>query len=190
MVITTDASCLENIHAQAILELQAGFRFGFAPCLPGKSYQDSIIFSIIDHSKSLCSRFNIYDTDIQPWWRKEPILEIRTRLNEHEWGLESKLLTGWIDFASATNAFSRWKKSRVFTRVDKAANCLCILCKSCYVQLPTDEMEGSGYSRIEGVDLASIKSAIIKRQADFLRQEHLPIPLVLKQSDEDPSATT
>ena len=75
MVMATDASCLENIHAQAILELQAGFRL-FAPCLPGKPYQDSIIFSIIDHSKSLCSWFNIHDTDIQPC-RREPILEIR-----------------------------------------------------------------------------------------------------------------
>ena len=81
------------------------------------------------------------------------------------------------------------KKPLVFTRVDKAANCLCIMCKACYVQLATDKMEGPGYSRIEGVDLASIKSTIIKRQADFLRQEHLPIPLLRKQSDEDLPAT-
>ena len=45
------------------------------------------------------------------------------------------------------------------------------------------------YSRIEGVDIASIKSTIIKRQADFLQREHLPIPLVRKQSDGDPLAT-
>ena len=187
--MTTDASCLENIHAQAILELQAGFRFGFAPCLPGKSYQDSIIFSIMNHSKSLFSHFNVHDTDIQPW-RRELILEIRTRLNEHEGGLESKPLTGWVDFASATNAFSRWNKSLVSTRrVDKAANCLCVMCKTCYVQLATDKMEGPGYSRMEGVDLASIKSTIIKRQSDFLRQEHLTIPLVRKHSDEDLPAT-
>ena len=86
---------------------------GSTGCLRGKSYQDSIIFSTVDHSRSLCSRFNIYDTDIQPW-RKEPILEIRTRLNEHEDELESKSLTGWINFASATNAFSRWKKTPSF----------------------------------------------------------------------------
>ena len=54
----------------------------------------------------LCSRFNIHDTDIQPLGR-ELILEIRTRLNEHEGDVESKPLTGWIDFASVTNAFSR-----------------------------------------------------------------------------------
>ena len=47
MVMTTDAICLENIHAQTILELQTGFRPGFAPCLPGKSYQDSFIFSLL-----------------------------------------------------------------------------------------------------------------------------------------------
>ena len=54
----TDASCLGNIHAQAILELQAGFCPGFAPCLPGKSYQDSMIFSVADHSKSLRAVLN------------------------------------------------------------------------------------------------------------------------------------
>ena len=86
--MTTDASCIENIHAQAILELQVGFRFGFNPCLPGKAYQDLIIFSIIYHSKSLCSRFNIHDTGIQTWRRELIILEIRTRLNEHEGRLE------------------------------------------------------------------------------------------------------
>ena len=44
VVMATDASYLENIHAQAILELQAGFRPGFAPCLQGtgKSFQDTI----------------------------------------------------------------------------------------------------------------------------------------------------
>ena len=31
--MTTDASCFENIHAQAILELQVGFRFGLATYL-------------------------------------------------------------------------------------------------------------------------------------------------------------
>ena len=51
IVLTTDASCLGNTHAQAVFELQAGFRPGFAPCLPGESYQNTIIFSVIDHSK-------------------------------------------------------------------------------------------------------------------------------------------
>ena len=50
-------------------------------------------------------------------------------------------------------------------------------------------MEGPGYSRVEGVDLASIKSTMVKRQRDFLRQEHLPIPHVSKQSDDDPLTT-
>ena len=104
--MTTDASCLENIHAQAILELQVGFRSSFAPCLLGKSYQDSVIFSTIGHSKSLCSSFNVHGTDVQPW-RRELIQEIRTGLREHEVGLDLKPFTGWIDFASATNAFSR-----------------------------------------------------------------------------------
>ena len=66
---------------------------------------------------------------------------------------------------------------------------MCIMCKSCYVRLITKEMEGPGYSRVEGVDLASIKSTVVKRQRYFLRQEHLPIPQVRRQSDEDPLTT-
>ena len=69
IVLTTDASCLGNTHAQAIFELQAGFHPGFfAPCLPGKSYQNTtmvVLFSVIDHSKSLCSRLHI-QADTQP----------------------------------------------------------------------------------------------------------------------------
>ena len=71
-------------------------------------------------------------------------------------------------------------------RVDKAANCLCIVCKACYVQFPTEEMEGPGYSRVEGENIASIKSAIVKRQLDFLQQEFLPIPQMRKGSEGNP----
>ena len=64
------------------------------------------------------------------------------------------------------------------------------MCKACYVRrlATTYEMEGPGYSRIEGVDLASINKSTIKRLAYFLRQEHLPLPLLIvrKQSDNDP----
>ena len=74
-------------------------------------------------------------------------------------------------------------------RVDKAANCIYIMCKACYVLLATEEMEGPEYSRVEGVDLASIKSTIVKRQRDFLGHEFLPILHVRKQSEEDPLAT-
>ena len=49
--------------------------------------------------------------------------------------------------------------------------------------------EGPGYSRVEGEDLVSIKSVIVKRQLDFLRQEFLPIPHVRKRSDKNPLHT-
>ena len=182
-VLTTDASCLGSTHAQAVFELQAGFRPSFAPCLPGKSYQNTIIFSVIDHSKSLCSRLHVQEADIQPW-RRELIREIKARLNEKEVDLKHKPLTGWIDFDSAISTFNNWRKPFVITRVDKAANCLCIICKACYIQLATEEMEDPGYSR--GEDLVSIKSVIVKRQLDFLRQEFLPIPHVRKRSNKNP----
>ena len=97
IVFTTDASCLGNTHAQAVFKLQASFRPGFAPCLPGKSYQNTIIVSVIDHSKSLCSRLHIQEADILPW-RRELIREIKERLNEREVELKHKPLTSWIDF--------------------------------------------------------------------------------------------
>ena len=188
IVLTTDdASCLGNTHAQAVFELQAGFRPGFAPCLPGKSYQNTITFSVFDHSKSLCSRLHIQEADIQPW-RRELIREIKARLNEKEIELKHKPLTGWIYFDSALSVFHNWRKSFVITRVDKAVNCLCITCKACYIQLATEEMEGPGYSRVRE-DLVSIKSVIVKRHLDFLRQEFLPIPHVRKRSDKHPLQT-
>ena len=143
-VLTTDVSCLGNAHAQAVLDLQAGFRTGFAPCLPGKSYKNTIISSVVNHSKSLCSRLHIHEADILPW-RRDLIREIKLRINEQEVGLRHKPLTGWIDFDSAISAFRNWRKSLVITRVDKAANCLCIICKACYVQLAKAEMESPGY---------------------------------------------
>ena len=60
-------------------------------------------------------------------------------------------------------------------RMDKAANCLCVICKGCCVQLVTEEMEVPGYSRVEREGFASIMSAIVKRQWDFLRQK-FPYP--------------
>ena len=42
---------------------------------------------------------------------------------------------------------------------------VCALC----VRLATEEMGEPGYSRVEGVDLALIKSTIVKIQRDFLR---------------------
>ena len=117
------------------------------------------------------------------------IREIKERLNEKEVELKHKPLTSWIDFDSAISVFNNWRKYLVITRVDKAANCLCIICKACYIQLATEEMEGPGYSRAEREDLVSIKSVIDKRQLDFLRQEFLPIPHVRKRSDKNPLQT-
>ena len=101
------------------------------------------------------------------------IREIKLRINELEVGVRHKPLTGWIDFDSAISAFRNWRKSLVITRVDKAANCLCIICKACYVQLAKAEMEGPGYSRVEG-DLVSIKSVIVKRQWNFYDRNFYP----------------
>ena len=44
--------------------------------------------------------------------------------------------------------------------------------------LPQKKWRNLGYSRVEGVDLAQIKSTIVKCQGEFLRQEHLTIPQI------------
>ena len=100
MVMISDAGCLGNIYAQATLELQAGFRPGFAPCLPGKSYQDSVIFSVTDRPKCLCSRFLTYMMT----------KDIKTRLSEHEVGLDlNPLRAGHTLRLLHIYAFNRWR---------------------------------------------------------------------------------
>ena len=39
---------------------------------------------------------------------------------------------GNIDFMAARKAFKRAQRHVVITGVDKAANCLCVMCKACY----------------------------------------------------------
>ena len=72
----------------------------------------------------------------------------------------------------------------VFSRVDKAANCICIICKACYVRLATDELKGPGYQRLEG-ELIAVQRDIVDRQWEFLETEKLPITPVKYRDEED-----
>ena len=91
---------------------------------------------------------------------------------------QARPTTGNIDFCVAKKAFKRAKNKIVITKVDKAANCLCIMCKSCYKRVVMQELDSPGYTRVEGDNLETIMDNIIERQQEYLNKECLPIPNV------------
>ena len=68
--------------------------------------------------------------------------------------------TGNIDFMAARKAFKRAQRHVVITRVDKAANCLCLMCKACYKRVAMAELNGPAYERVEGESLEVIMEGI------------------------------
>ena len=94
------------------------------------------------------------------------------RLLEHAEDKESaRPTTGNIDFMTARNAFKH-------ARVDKAENCLCVMCKACYKRVAMAELNGPANERVEGESLEILMEAITERQLKYLKLEHLPIPRV------------
>ena len=86
--------------------------------------------------------------------------------------------TGNIDFVAAKKAFKRVQRYVVITRVDKAENCLCVMCKACYKRVAMAELNGPANERVEGESLEILMEAITERQLKYLKLEHLPIPRV------------
>lgn len=64
----------------------------------------------------------------------------------------------------------------MISRVDKAANCLSVMCKACYIRIAEDEVNGDGYEKVVDGNFKEIMDTIIKRQLDFFKKEHLPAP--------------
>ena len=79
--------------------------------------------------------------------------------------------TGNIDFMTARNAFKH-------ARVDKAENCLCVMCKACYKRVAMAELNGPVCERVEGESLEILMDDIAERQLKYLKLEYLPIPRV------------
>ena len=147
IVMTTDASCLRNPHAEAVINLQAGFRPNFAPSMSKKSCLEEVLDSVTSHIDLLCERTKTPFRDITVW-QNSLISAITSRLHEAEADLPNRPLTGRIDFRSAENFFKQSHKYLVYTRVDKAANCFCIWCKPCYIEVVKRELDGPGYQMI------------------------------------------
>ena len=85
--------------------------------------------------------------------------------------------TGNIDFMAARKAFKRAQRHVVKTSVDKAANCLCVMCIACYKRAAMAELNGPAYERV-GESLETIMEDITERQLKYLNLEYLPIPRV------------
>lgn len=182
-MVTTDASCLRDNNAAAVLELQAGFRSGYAENLMDLPFFESLQMVFTEYINLLCYQMDISRDDVRPW---EDALfeEIEKQLAQHLDGEIVKPLTGGIDFQKARVSFKKFQHELVFSRVDKAANCICIMCKACYVRLATDELEGPGYQRLEG-ELIAVQRDIVDRQWEFFETEKLPITQVKYRDEED-----
>ena len=77
---------------------------------------------------------------------------------------------------AARKAFKRAQRHVVITRVDKAANCLCVMCKACYKRVSMAELNGPAYERVESLEV--IMEGITQRQLKYLKLEYLLIPRV------------
>ena len=137
-MLTTDVTCLKDINAEAVPKLQAGFRQYYAKDIPGtkvyaneKSFLECLLEAIDLHVSEICSELGIMRVDLKDW---ENVLfqEIRHLLKHAEDKESARLTTGNIDFVAARKAFKRVQRHVVITRVDKAANCLCVMGKACY----------------------------------------------------------
>lgn len=87
--------------------------------------------------------------------------EVFRSLEDVDDGPDCLPFTGLIDFAGAVKAFKRLKKQAVISRVDKAANCLCIMCKACHIQIAEDEVNGFGYDQVTAGSFEEARLAIV-----------------------------
>ena len=152
-VVTTDTRCLRNANAAAVLSLQAGFRFEYVPPLSRgdidddveRTFADDVESALEEHMFSLCAEFRVDPRDVQDWF-VHVMAEVDRSLARASSGPDYLPLTGHIDFADARRAFRKLHDQVVISRVDKAANCLCIMCRACYIRIATAEVRGPGYT--------------------------------------------
>lgn len=107
-VVTTDADCLRNKHAAAILRLQAGFRQHYMITMQDIPFVAQVEKAIQIYVHELCSELGIQFNAVKDWF--ETLLEeIKSCLKdineEEEEGLRP--LTGGIDFIEAREAFKK-----------------------------------------------------------------------------------
>ena len=111
-------------------------------------------------------------------WDNALFQEIQRLLKCAEDKEAARPTTGNIDFMSAKKACKRVQRHVVVTRVDKAANYLCVMCKACCKREAMAEFNGPAYERVDGESLEVIVEDITEHQLAYLRLEYLPIPKV------------
>ena len=125
----------------------------------------------------ICEEVNV-KYDVVSEWFSEVMLEVGKTLDRAKEGSEILPKTGHIDFEDARLAFKKYHKLVVISRVDKAANCLCVMCKACYIRIAKAEVDGDGYEKIgnDGDSADEVMKIITDKQLEFLKSEHLPAP--------------
>lgn len=185
-VVTTDTSCLRSKNAEEVLKLQAGFRFEYAQQTVNKdgeemdtTFLDDIEYALKEYVVALCNEFGVHFLEISEWYGAV-MEEIAKALQFAYDGPDYLPLTGHIDFEEARSSLKNLQNQVVISRVDKAANCLSVMCKACYIRIAEAEVNGEGYEKMVGGTFEEIKETIILRQLAFLKEENLPAPTELK----------
>ena len=162
-----------------MLKLQAGFRPYYARDIYAneKSFLECLLEAIDLHESDVCSELEIIRVDLSNW--ENALFQEIKRLLEHAEDKESaRPTTGNLVFMVARNAFRRAQRHVLIPRVDKAANCLCVMSKACYKRVAMAELNGPVCERVEGESLEILMDDIAERQLKYLKLEYLPIPRV------------
>ena len=164
--MTTDVSCLRDKDAEAILKLQAGFRPDYAPEIEHISILEYLLETTDTFVSSICVELGVNYVDLAVW-TNALYNEIKRCLEsvEEKKG-QARPTTGNIDFCAAKKAFKKAKNEMVITKVDKAANCVCIMCKACYKRVVMQKLDSPAYKRVERDTLETVMDNIIERQQE------------------------
>ena len=174
-VLKTDAEYLKQKDAQAIFKLQAGFELDYAEKHTAHFFVQLVTVNE-EHVAEICGNLAINYVDTLDW-RNTLFEEIRGCLQYAEDAAETRPVTGSIDISADRHAFKQAHRSVVITTVDKAANCLSVMCNACYARVTTAELSGPGYTRVESELFPDLIEKIPTRQITYLLKEHLPIPM-------------
>ena len=119
---------------------------------------------------SICLELGVNYVELTDWTN---VLynEIKRCLESVEEKGQAHPTPGNIDFSEAKKGFKKQKiGKKVITKVDKAANCLCIMCKACYKRVVMQELDDPGYKRVERDSLETTMDNVIERQQEYLNK--------------------
>ena len=120
-VLATDAECLKQKYAEAILKLQAGFRLDYAGKKHTAPFYVQLVTDIEEHVAEICSNLAMNYVDTLDW-RNTLFEEIRRCLEYAEDAAETRPVTGNIDISAAKHAFKQAHKSAVITQVSEKSS--------------------------------------------------------------------